>query len=128
PHPAHLILRTRQSPPDRGQPRPLVRPIPCGSPHRSRSPSTTRQSDIVCSIVALHRCRAPGGAAAFRVADIQAAYNYAVLSGRMLLAREIEQLWIGTLANQRVSAEKRQRRYFDQDHANRAVTYHRIRL
>jgi hypothetical protein len=49
--------------------------------------------------------------AAFRVDDIQAAYNDAVLSGRTLLAREIEQLWIGTLANQRVSAEKRQRSY-----------------
>ena len=41
--------------------------------------------------------------AAFRVDDIQAAYNDAVLSGRTLLAREIEQLWIGALANQTCS-------------------------
>jgi hypothetical protein len=39
--------------------------------------------------------------ATLRVEDIQAAYNKAVLSGRMLLAREIEQLWIGALVSQR---------------------------
>ncbi len=39
--------------------------------------------------------------ATFRVDDIQAAYNDAVLSGRMSLAREIEQLWIGALVSQR---------------------------
>ena len=39
--------------------------------------------------------------ATLRVDDIQAAYNKAVLSGRMSLAREIEQLWIGVLVSQR---------------------------
>src|SRR5437764_9848186 len=38
--------------------------------------------------------------ATFRVDDIQAAYNDAVLSGRTLLAKEIEQLWLGALADQ----------------------------
>jgi hypothetical protein len=45
--------------------------------------------------------------ATFAVDDIQAAYNKAVLFGRMLLAREIEQLWLGALASQRsLRAEK----------------------
>jgi hypothetical protein len=39
--------------------------------------------------------------ATFRADDIQAAYNDALLSGRMSLAREIEQLWIGALVSQR---------------------------
>ena len=39
--------------------------------------------------------------ATLRVEDIQAAYNKAVLSGRRSLAREIEQLWISALVNQR---------------------------
>ena len=39
--------------------------------------------------------------ATLRVEDIQAAYNKAVMSGRMSLAREIEQLWIGALVSQR---------------------------
>jgi hypothetical protein len=36
----------------------------------------------------------------FRVDDIQTAYNDAVLSDRMLLAREIERLWLGALTDQ----------------------------
>lgn len=39
--------------------------------------------------------------ATLRVEDIQAAYNKAVLAGRMSLAREIEQLWISALVSQR---------------------------
>jgi len=37
-----LLSLVMLDPPDRSQPRPLVRPIPCGSPHRSRFASTTR--------------------------------------------------------------------------------------
>ena len=45
--------------------------------------------------------------ATFRVDDIQAAYNEAVLSGRMPLAKEIEQLWLGAIIDQSARAEKR---------------------
>jgi hypothetical protein len=45
--------------------------------------------------------------ATFHVGDIQAAYNDAVLSGRTLLAREIEQLWLGAIADQNPGTEKR---------------------
>ena len=43
----------------------------------------------------------------FCVDDIQAAYNDVVLSGRTLLAREIEQLWLGAIADQSPRTEKR---------------------
>jgi len=45
--------------------------------------------------------------ATFRVDDIQAAYNDAVLSGRMPLAKEIARLWLGAIADQNPTTEKR---------------------
>ncbi len=39
---------------------------------------------------------------------IQTAYNDAVMSGRMALAREIEQLWLSRLAKQKVVPLARQ--------------------
>ena len=60
--------------------------------------------------------------ATFRVDDIQAAYNNAVLLGRMLLAEEIEQIWLGALASQSVlETEKSPRRRLQSDRARLSV-------
>ena len=49
--------------------------------------------------------------ASFHVEDIQTAYNDAVVSGRMALAREIEKLWIGALGNHRALRAEKARGY-----------------